>query len=69
MSGFNLQSMDEVDWLKRMLPPPELSRCLHYVQSVLARDEEAWTKPGAINVGFHDVIFTRLDESSRRDSS
>lgn len=65
--GFNLRSMEEVDWLKRMLPPPEFNRSLHYVQSVLARDEEALDLAGRYQMlGFHDVIFTRIDESSRQ---
>ena len=65
--GFNLRSMEEVDWLKTMLPPPELNRSLHYVQSALARDEEAIDLAGRYQMlGFHDVIFTRLDESSRQ---
>lgn len=65
--GFNLRSMEEVDWLKRILPPPELNRAIHYVQSVLARDDEALDLAGRYQIlGFHDVIFTRLDESSRQ---
>jgi flagellar biosynthesis protein FlhF len=65
--GLNLQSMEEVDWLKRMLPPPEFKRTLHYVQSVLARDEEAMDLASRYQMlGFHDVIFNRLDESSRQ---
>lgn len=65
--GFNLRSMEEVDWLKRMLPPPEMNRALHYVQSVLARDEDAFDLASRYQMlGFHDVIFTRLDESSRQ---
>ncbi|MGZ3722828.1 MAG: flagellar biosynthesis protein FlhF [Bdellovibrionales bacterium] len=65
--GLNLRSMEEVDWLKAMLPPPEFNRSIHYVQSVLARDEEAMDLAGRYQMlGFHDVIFTRLDESSRQ---
>lgn len=65
--GFNLRSMEEVDWLKSMLPPPELNRSIHYVQSALARDEEVMDLAGRYQMlGFHDVIFTRLDECSRQ---
>ncbi len=65
--GFNLRTMEEVDWLKRMLPPPELNRQMHYVQSILARDEETFDIAGRYQMlGFHDVIFTRLDESSHQ---
>lgn len=65
--GFNLRSMEEVEWLKRLIPPPEMSRQIHYVQSVLARDEEAFDLASRYQMlGFNDVIFTRLDESSRQ---
>jgi len=65
--GFNLRTMEEVEWLKAILPPAELGRTLHYVQSVLARDEETFDIASRYQmIGFHDVIFTRLDESSRQ---
>jgi len=64
--GFNMKSMDDVEWLRRMLPPPEYNRSIHYVQSILARDEESLELASRYQaVGFHDVIFTRLDETSR----
>lgn len=65
--GLNLRTMEEADWLKRMLPPESLDRRIHYVQSILARDEETIDLAGRYQMlGFHDVIFTRLDESSRQ---
>lgn len=65
--GFNLRTMEEVEWLKHMLPPAELGRQMHYVQSILARDEETFDIASRYQmIGFHDVIFTRLDESSRQ---
>jgi flagellar biosynthesis protein FlhF len=65
--GFNLRTMEEVEWLKSILPPAEMGRQLHYVQSVLARDEETFDIASRYQmIGFHDVIFTRLDESSRQ---
>ncbi len=65
--GLNLRTMDEVDWLKHMLPPVEFGRTLHYVQSILAREEETFDIAGRYQMlGFHDVIFTRLDESSKQ---
>lgn len=64
--GLNLQTMQEADWLKRMLPPAQFNRTLHYVQAVTARDEEAIDLASRYQmIGIHDVIFTRLDESSR----
>lgn len=65
--GLNLRTMEEADWLKAILPPAELDRRLHYVQSILARDEECADLASRYQmIGFHDVIFTRLDESSRQ---
>ncbi len=65
--GFNLNTMEEVNWLKRMIPPAEYDRRIHYVQSILARDEETMDLASRYQMlGFHDVIFTRVDESSRQ---
>jgi flagellar biosynthesis protein FlhF len=64
--GFSLRSMDEVDWLKQMIPPADLGRRVHYVQSILARDEDAIDLAERYQMlNFDDVVFTRLDESSR----
>lgn len=65
--GFGLNSSEEIEWMRRMLPPAEYGRTLHYVQSILARDEETFEIAGRYQaLGFHDVIFTRLDESARQ---
>ncbi len=65
--GFNLRLMSEADWLKTMLPPKDLGRKVHFVQSILARDEETIDVASRYQmIGFDDVIFTRLDESSRQ---
>lgn len=64
--GLNLKTMEEADWLKRVLPPPEFNRTLHYVQAITARDEEAIDQASRYQmIGIHDVIFTRIDESTR----
>jgi len=64
--GSSLHTMEEADWLKRMLPPADYNRTLHYVQSATARDEEATELASRYQmIGIHDVIFTRLDETSR----
>lgn len=65
--GLNFKTMEEVDWLKNLIPPAELGRQIHYVQSILARDEETFDIASRYQmIGFHDVIFTRLDESSKQ---
>lgn len=61
--GMNLKSMEEVEWIKRLLPPTNQRR-IHFVQSALARDEEVFEIASRYRmIGFDDVIFTRLDES------
>ena len=63
--GFNLQAYSEVEWLRQMMPPAHLSRSIHFVQSALVRDVETLDVASRYNmIGFHDVIFTRLDEAS-----
>ncbi|MGE0526152.1 MAG: flagellar biosynthesis protein FlhF, partial [Bdellovibrionales bacterium] len=65
--GSSLRSMAEAEWLKRMIPPADFDRTLHFVQSILARDEETIDIASRYQMlGFHDVIFTRLDESTRQ---
>jgi flagellar biosynthesis protein FlhF len=61
--GINLRSMEEMEWLKALLPPAA-QRKTHFVQSALARDEECFEIASRYQmIGFDDVIFTRLDES------
>ena len=61
--GFNLKTMEEVEWLKQLLPP-SANRKIHFVQSALARDEECFEIASRYRmIGFDDVIFTRLDET------
>jgi flagellar biosynthesis protein FlhF len=65
--GLSLQSPEESEWLQRMLPPSNVSKSTHFVQSILARDEETNEIASRYqNIGFNDVIFTRLDESGRQ---
>lgn len=61
--GLSLKTMEEVDWIKHLLPPSGQRR-IHFVQSALARDEECFEIASRYRmIGFDDVIFTRLDES------
>jgi flagellar biosynthesis protein FlhF len=65
--GLSLRAPEEVEWLRRMLPPAEYGRSTHFVQSILARDEETMEIATRYQkIGFADVIFTRLDESGRQ---
>lgn len=63
--GLNLKSVDEIDLLRSLLPQDQ-NRALHYVQSVLARDEAAFEVASRYQVlGMSDVIFTGLDEAAQ----
>ncbi|MCB0383856.1 MAG: flagellar biosynthesis protein FlhF [Bdellovibrionales bacterium] len=62
--GMNLRSIGELDFLRDILPPEGSDRRIHYVQSVLAKDADAFEIASRYaTLGFHDVIFTCLDES------
>lgn len=62
--GMNLRSIGELDFVRNVLPPNEADRRIHYVQSVLAKDTDAFEIAGRyMTIGFADVIFTCLDES------
>ncbi|MBX3022578.1 MAG: flagellar biosynthesis protein FlhF [Bdellovibrionales bacterium] len=64
--GLSLRHAEEREWLQRMLPP-SASKSTHFVQSILARDEETLEIASRYqSIGFNDVIFTRLDESGRQ---
>lgn len=64
-AGLNLSKPEELAWLKSVLPP-EGSRKIHFVQSILSRDEEIFELTRRyLALGIDDVLFTRLDEASR----
>ncbi len=65
--GFTLKGQGEAEWLTNMLPPAKYGRATHWVQSIIARDEDVMGLAERYSkVGFDDVIFTRVDESSRQ---
>lgn len=65
--GFTLKGQGEAQWLKEMLPPVRHGRELHLVQSIVARDEDVMGLAKRYSdLEFDDVIFTRIDESSRQ---
>lgn len=62
--GCNLKSVAETEMLQGFLPPSGAGRSVHYVQSVLAKDSDAFELGQRYQaLGFRDVIFTQLDES------
>jgi len=65
--GLSMRTEEERNWLQKMLPPNTVSKAHHFVQSILARDEETLEIAQRYqSIGFNDVIFTRLDESGRQ---
>ncbi len=63
--GLNLAKPEEAEWLRSVLPP-ENSRKMHMVQSILSRDEEIFELTRKyLSLGMDDIIFTRLDEANR----
>lgn len=65
LPGLNLKSISETDFIRSILPPKTGGRSVHYVQSVLSRDETAFDVAGRYQmIGFDDVIFTSLDETT-----
>lgn len=64
--GLNLKSIQEIDSLRAMLPQVDEQVSIHYVQSVLANEETAFEVASRYQmIGFHDVIFTGLDEAAQ----
>lgn len=62
--GVNLKNSQELNVLKAVLPPSLEGMDVHYVQSAMARDVDAFEVARRFKIiGFQDVIFTRLDEA------
>ena len=62
--GVNLKNPMDLDTVKAILPPSGVSAETHFVQSIMARDTDAFEIADRFRIlGFDDVIFTRLDEA------
>ncbi|MCB0351721.1 MAG: flagellar biosynthesis protein FlhF, partial [Bdellovibrionales bacterium] len=62
--GVNLKNPRDLDTLRSILPANMSGMDVHYVQSIMARDTDAFEIAERFKViGFRDVIFTRLDEA------
>lgn len=63
--GLNLRSQDELNYLKRMAPPMYKSMRTHLVLSALSKDSDILDCVRRYEAfGFHDVIFSSMDEAS-----
>ncbi|MCH2534580.1 MAG: flagellar biosynthesis protein FlhF [Bdellovibrionales bacterium] len=64
--GMNLKSNDEFMFLNAILPSDALGVNKHYVESVLSKDTDVVSVANRFReLGFNDVIFTKLDETSQ----
>lgn len=62
--GVNLKGTQDLDTLRNILPTHFRDTSVHYVQSIMARDADAFEIAERFRViGYDDVIFTRLDEA------
>ncbi len=62
--GFKLKELEEISRLKKMLPPQGVSSRVHYVQSAITKDQDAFEMARRYRMtDFDDVIFNRVDES------
>lgn len=62
--GIPLKTPQEVQLLKQYLPPPSVVSTIHFVQSSVYRDSEAFEIGKRYSgIGFKDVIFTSIDEA------
>jgi len=62
----HINDHDSIIDLKSMLPQVKGNIDIHYVQSLLSRVEDAFDRAQTyLGVGFNDVIFTHIDESSQ----
>lgn len=62
--GMNLKSIEEISWLKSVLPGGNMSFTTHLVLSSMSRDADLQEMGRRYSsIGFKDVIFTALDGS------
>lgn len=67
--GLGLKSVEELSWVKNLLPPKELEPALHLVLSCLTKDSDLTEIGKRYRVtDFKDVIFTNIDESIQHGS-
>lgn len=68
-TGLSLKSNDEIHMLKSLLPPAALNPNIHLVLSSNSKDTDATELGRRYSVlGYKDVVFTGLDESTQHGS-
>ncbi len=64
--GLNLKSMEEINFLKNILPPEKIKHQTHLVMSATSKDNDALEMARRYRMTqFDDFIFTALDESTQ----
>lgn len=62
--GLQLKSLEEIQLLKSLLPPPEVQVSSHFCVSATSKDGDAYEMARRYKVAeFNDLIFTNLDQS------
>lgn len=65
-TGLSLKNNDEIQMLKSLLPPASVNPQIHLTMSTNVKDSDAKELGRRYSVlGFNDVIFTSLDESTQ----
>lgn len=65
-AGLGLKTIEEITWIKNLMPADSWEAKTHLVLSCLAKDVDLTEIGKRYKVtGFHDVIFTGLDESTQ----
>ncbi len=65
-SGIGLKTMEEISFVRNLIPPERWNPQIHLVLSCLAKDSDLTEIGKRYKVtGFQDVIFTGLDESAQ----
>ncbi len=62
--GMQLRDLDEIDFLRSILPPSELAPVAHLVLNCIAKDSDSLDNCKRFRLAsFQDLIFTNLDQS------
>lgn len=65
-TGLSLKNNDEIQMLKKLLPPAAINPNIHLVLSTNSKDSDATELGRRYSIlGYKDVIFTSLDESTQ----
>lgn len=62
--GLSLKNLEEIDLIQELMPPADIKKVVHLVQSINQKDADAFELGRRYRLlHINDVIFTKLDES------